>query len=223
MKTLICSILLLSTTTCVAQIGIGTTTPKGTLDVEGNTLVDGSMKINNITDAPINSNLLLVRSEDSTPKGELKLLDINLRNVAPVNKYKVIVSNVDSHQIVDLSTNLPTSKYVVAITDAVFLGASTTSTLVLSSPSKRLYGTFSTEVKTINRTIGGVVTPVYAVNMAFKGANSVALNNNPTKGRWEFSLVVYERSLVKDWGTISGKVTSPTYSSTSTSTPQALQ
>ncbi len=73
-----------------AQIGINTANPKGTLDVEGETLVESYLIDTENTTARGNY-LLLTRSKDSSPVGKVKLLDITLRNVAPVNMYTVVL------------------------------------------------------------------------------------------------------------------------------------
>lgn len=102
-----------------AQVGINTKTPKGTLDVEGETLVQSYLIDTENTKASGNY-LLLTRSKDTSPVGKVKLLDISLRNVAPVNMYNVVLTNVRQDEVVNLNTGLEVNKYVVAITGAVF-------------------------------------------------------------------------------------------------------
>ena len=169
--------------------------------------------------------LLLVRSNDTQPSGELKILDISKRLVGPVNKFVVNVSNVDKDKLVRLNTNLLTDKYVVAITDAVFSGAVSAST---SINNKKHFGAFNTEVarvkveytfpkKTcapdesdsteIKCTVHATDTvkkelEFYAVDVDFKGAETFSSVN----GTWTFSLVVYEKSLVKQWPDIQASV-----------------
>lgn len=196
-----------------SQVGIGTTTPRGTLDVSGNVLIDGYLRDDiNINAADDTNTFLLVRSKDSAPVGELKLLDVNLRNVGPVNKYTVKVTQVQRDKVAGLVTNLPESKYVIAITDALFNGANS----AITSDSE--YGSFSTEVTKVTRS--GVV--FNAINLDFTGSTTASNAN----GTWELSLVVYERELVKDWGTFNGSVSdsaTPNYSGVSTVTPLGLQ
>lgn len=196
-----------------SQVGIGTKTPRGTLDVSGNILVDGYLRDDiNIDAADDINTFLLVRSKDSSPVGELKLLDVSMRNVGPVNKYTVKVSNVDDDKVAGLVTNLPESKYVIAITDARFSVANS----AITSDSE--YGSFSTEITKVVR--GGV--SYNAINLDFTGSTTTS----GTNGTWELSLVVYERELVKDWGTFTGSVSNsatPNYSGVSNVTPQGLQ
>ena len=143
------------------------------------------------------------------------------RYVAPVNKYKVIITNIKKNnnaasEVLTLNTNLPTDKYVVAITDAVFTSA--TAQAVNQTNSKAKYGSYSTEVT--KYIPSGQSTEFYAVNLAFKGLDTY----KGTAGQWEFSLIVYEKSLVKDWGTKTGSVSKDNnYSGSSTNTPDALK
>lgn len=197
-----------------AQVGINTNTPKGTLDVEGETLVESYLIDTENTKAGGNY-LLLTRSKDSSPVGKVKLLDISLRNVAPVNMYNVVLKNVRQDEVVNLNTGLDASKYVVAITGAVFTEAVSAANMTTNPKS---YGSYSTEITQV--TSGG--KSYHAINLAFKGAGTVSSQN----GTWMFTLNVFEKSLVKDWGTFNGSVSasaSPGYSGVSTNTPLGLQ
>ena len=197
-----------------AQVGINTKTPKGTLDVEGETLVESYLIDTENTKAGGNY-LLITRSKDSSPAGKVKLLDISLRNVAPVNMYKVVLKNVKQDEVVNLNTGLDASKYVVAITGAVFTEAVSAANTTTNPKS---FGSYSTEITQV--TSGG--KSYHAINLAFKGAGTVSSQN----GTWTLSLTVFEKSLVKDWGTFNGSVSasaSPGYSGVSTNTPLGLQ
>ncbi|HCN49939.1 MAG TPA: hypothetical protein DIT10_12765 [Chryseobacterium sp.] len=197
-----------------AQVGINTKTPKGTLDVEGETLVESYLVDTENTFADGNY-LLITRSKDSSPVGKVKLLDIALRNVAPVNAYNVVLKNVSQDEVVSLSTGLETDKYVVAIIGASFTVA-TSATISTTTPKS--FGAYSAEVTKVTR--GGKT--YHAINLGFKGAGTTGSQN----GTWTFTLNVFEKSLVKDWGTFSGSVSasgSPVYSGVSTNTPLGLQ
>lgn len=197
-----------------AQVGINTNAPKGTLDIVGETLVESYLIDTENTKAGGNY-LLLTRSKDTSPVGKVKLLDISLRNVAPVNLYSVILRNVKEDEVVNLNTGLDTSKYVVAITNAVFTGAVPG---VNTTTSPKSFGSYSTEVTQIP--VAG--KNYHAVNLGFKGAGTASAQN----GTWTFTLNVFEKSLVKDWGTVNGSVSasaSPSYSGVSTNTPLGLQ
>ncbi len=137
------------------------------------------------------------------------MLDIALRNVAPVNTYTIILKNVNQDDVVNLNTGLETNKYVVAITGAVFTDAQ-----LSINPALNSYGAYSTEVTSV--TDAGKT--YNAINLSFQGAGTVSSQN----GTWTLTLCVYEKALIKDWGTFSGSVNS-TYTGTSTNTPIGLQ
>lgn len=193
-----------------AQIGINTANPKGTLDVEGETLVESYLVDTENTTAKGNY-LLLTRSKDSSPVGKVKLLDITLRNVAPVNMYTVVLKNVKQDEVINLNTGLDADKYVVAITGAVFSNAVSATT----TDTSRLYGAYSTEVTKVVKDGKNY----QAINLSFKGAGTVSAQN----GTWTLTLNVFEKSLVKDWGTFNGSVSAPSFSGVSTNTPLGLQ
>lgn len=194
-----------------AQVGINTANPKGTLDVEGETLVESYLiDTENVTAR--GNYLLLTRSKDTSPIGKVKLLDITLRNVAPVNMYTVVLKNVKQDEVVNLNTGLDADKYVVAITGAVFSGAVSATT----TSTSRLYGAYSTEVTKVQK--GG--KNYQAINLSFKGASTVSSQN----GTWTLTLNVFEKSLIKDWGTFDGSVSAAaSFSGVSTNTPLGLQ
>lgn len=193
-----------------AQVGINTPNPKGTLDVEGETLVESYLVDTENTTAKGNY-LLLTRSKDSSPVGKVKLLDITLRNVAPVNVYTVVLNNVKQDEVINLNTGLDADKYVVSITGAVFSNAVSATTTATS----RLYGAYSTEVTKVVKNGKNY----QAINLSFKGSGTVSSQN----GTWTLTLNVFEKSLVKDWGTFNGSVSAPSFSGVSTNTPLGLQ
>lgn len=197
-----------------AQVGINTATPQGTLDVEGETLVESYLIDTENTTARGNY-LLLTRSKDTSPVGKVKMLDISLRNVAPVNIYNVILKNVKQDEVINLNTGLETDKYVVAITGAVFTGAVSAAT---TSTNPKSYGAYSTEVTKVSQSGKNF----HAINLSFKGTGTASSQN----GTWTLTLNVFEKSLVKEWGTFTGTVSassSPIYSGVSTNTPLGLQ
>lgn len=197
-----------------AQVGINTKNPQGTLDVVGGTLIESYM-IDTANSPATGNYLLLTRSKDTTPVGKIKMLDISLRNVAPVNTYTIIIKNVRQDKVVNLNTGLDVNKYVVAITGAVFTNAISAAN---TSTTPKSYGAYSTEV---TKVISGGNT-YHGINLGFQGAGTVSSQN----GTWTLTLNVYERSLIKEWGTFTGSVSasaSPSYSGISTNTPLGLQ
>ncbi|RQO33770.1 hypothetical protein DBR39_22630 [Chryseobacterium sp. KBW03] len=193
-----------------AQVGINTKNPQGTLDVTGGTLIE-SYVIDTVNSYAAGNYYLLTRSKDTTPIGKVKLLDIALRNVAPVNTYNIILKNVSQTDVVNLNTGLEKDKYIVAVTGAVFTDAVPA---VNTTTSIKSFGAYSTEVTSV--TSAGKV--YNAINLSFKGAGTTSAQN----GSWSLTLCVYEKALVKDWGTYTGTVNS-SFTGVSTNTPIGLQ
>lgn len=197
-----------------AQVGINTTAPQGTLDVVGETLVE-SYLVDTVNSPARGNYFLLTRSKDTSPVGKIKMLDISLRNVAPVNIYTIVLKNVYMDKVVSLNTGLDASKYVVAVTGGVFTNAVSAAD---TSTNPKSFGAYSTEVTQV--TVAGKT--YHTINLGFKGAGTVSSAN----GTWTLTLNVFEKSLVKDWGTFTGSVSSsasPVYSGVSANTPLGLQ
>ncbi|GAA5082574.1 hypothetical protein GCM10023210_00040 [Chryseobacterium ginsengisoli] len=211
MKKITTFLFLIGTYFCInAQVGINTANPQGTLDVKGATLVE-SYVIDTTNSYATGTYYLLTRSKDTTPVGKVKLLDIALRNVAPVNTYNIILKNVREDDVVSLNTGLETGKYIVAITGAVFTDA--TPGVITTTPYQS-FGAYSTEVTSV--TSAGKT--YNAINLSFQGAGTTSAQN----GTWSLTLCVYEKALVKDWGTYTGSVNN-TFTGVSTNTPIGLQ
>lgn len=194
------------------QVGINTDSPRNTLDINGNTLLESYLIDTENQFVTTNDYFLMVRSKDSDPVGQVKLLDVSQRNVAPVNVYKVTINNVNRDKVYKLNTNLDVSKYTLAITGAVFRNATS------AQNTNTTYGAYSNEITTT--TIGP--NTFYEINLDFVGTTTTSNIN----GTWEVSFIVYERALVKEWGTYTGSVNysgSPAYSGISTTTPIGLQ
>lgn len=200
-----------------AQVGIGTTTPRGALDVNGNILLDSYLILDetNFASGPTKEYYLLVRSEDSNPVGEVKLLDVLQRQVGPINKYAVRIDNVNQSSVISLNTDLDVSKYYLGLAEAVYTGVNASnqeaSVIASTTSSTTRYGTYHTSVAANN-------SGKYTINLNFNNSNTVAGRN----GSWEVSFVVFEKTMVKDWGTINGSVGSD-YNGVSTTTPLGLQ
>ncbi|MDO5615129.1 MAG: hypothetical protein Q4G16_02990 [Cruoricaptor ignavus] len=192
------------------RVGIGTNNPRGTLEVAGNILLDGYIIISE-TEKAEGDYHLLVRSTESTPAGEVKRLDIDLRNVGPINKYTVKASNVKQMQVLELNTNLDADKYYLGLAEAVFSGA-----VVMSNgkvDNNPIHGTYYTSVSKKN-------DGKYKISLNFNNA----VTQNDANGNWELSFVVFEKVLVKDWGEVSGSVSKANnFTGSSTETPVGLQ
>lgn len=196
-----------------AQVGINTQTPRDHLDVMGKLLLDSYLILEKTQDVSGNF-YLLVRSNESTPVGELKKLDVDLRNVGPVNKYTAVISDVNDASIVTLNTNLDASKYYLGLAEAYF-DTAVKNVSLQGSDNVPVHGTYKTAV--------GKSNGKYTISLNFNGAGT----RNNTNGTWTVSFVVFEKVLVRDWGTVTNQSVSgtatPSYSGASTATPLGLQ
>lgn len=196
-----------------AQVGINTQTPRDHLDVMGKLLLDSYLILEKTQDVSGNF-YLLVRSNESTPVGELKKLDVDLRNVGPVNKYTAVISDVNYASIVTLNTNLDASKYYLGLAEAYF-DTAVKNVSLQGSDNVPVHGTYKTAV--------GKSNGKYTISLNFNGAGT----RNNTNGTWTVSFVVFEKVLVRDWGTVTNQSVSgtatPSYSGASTATPLGLQ
>lgn len=192
------------------QIGINTINPRDALDVNGNILLESYIILPTTNAATGNYNLL-VRSTDSNPVGEVKKLNVMTRNVGPANKYTVKITNVNDQKVIKLNTNLDVSKYYVGGAEAVFSGANIMSNGTQGNPTFPVHGTYFTSVE-------AGTNGKYLVSLNFNGA---ATQNN-TNGTWDLSFIVFEKTLVKDWGTVTDSVDGNHVGASST-TPLGLQ
>lgn len=201
------------------QVGIGTQTPRDQLDVNGNILLDDYLILTDTKAVTGNYNLL-VRSEDSNPVGEVKVLNTNSRTVVPINKYTLKIANVDDARVIKLNTGLDVTKYFLGLAEATFTGANVIQSTPTASGSTAspVHGTYLATVEPGT----GAAAGKYVISLNFNGART-DFNNN---GTWDVSFIVYEKTLVKDWGTFTGSVSAgatPNYSGVSSNTPIGLQ
>lgn len=199
-------------------VGIGTENPRpgAALDVIGNILLDDYLILSDTKAVTGNNYNLLVRSEDSNPVGEVKVLNTTTRTVVPINKYTVKITNVDDVRVLKLNTGLDVSKYFVGLAEATFTGAKIINQTTVGTVP--VHGTYLSTVETGTGTSAGK----YVISLNFNGA-ATELN---TKGTWDVSFIVYEKTLVKDYGVFTGSVSAsatPNYSGVSTNTPAGLQ
>lgn len=192
------------------QVGINTTTPRDALDVNGNILLESYIILPTTNAASGNYNLL-VRSTDSNPVGEVKKLNVITRNVGPANKYTVKITNVNDQKVIKLNTNLDVSKYYVGGAEAVFSGANIMSNGTQGNPAFPVHGTYFTSVE-------AGTNGKYVLSLNFNGATT----QGGVNGTWDLSFIVFEKTLVKDWGIVTGSVNS-NHEGASTNTPLGLQ
>lgn len=102
-----------------SQVGINTNTPVATLDVQGNTLIEGSLFLENpANNTNIVNPTLLIRLEN----GDIVTYDIDVSRYGPINFSQFIFRRVASDGLLDFDTRIPTDSYAVTLQGFSILG-----------------------------------------------------------------------------------------------------
>ncbi|PHR94903.1 MAG: hypothetical protein COA80_11810 [Leeuwenhoekiella sp.] len=119
-------LLILLTTPCFAQVGVGTVNPEADLHVAGDVIIQEELELG-VLPSVTNTDedfKLLTRQTNSTPiNGEITRLDVDELTVAPINIFKYYFQNINYDNIVDLNLSFETSRYIVGIADFRYIGA----------------------------------------------------------------------------------------------------
>ncbi len=111
---------------CIAftQVGIGTNNPLADLHVAGDVLVQNEFNLSTIgTISPTDEGFqLLARIKNSTPVGELAVLDLNAVDVAPINVITYHFTNLSLDNLTDADLQFDANKYVVSIANFRYVG-----------------------------------------------------------------------------------------------------
>lgn len=108
----------------IAQVGIGTTNPQADLHVGGDILVQEGFRVNNLnTVGPTDEDFMLVsRVTNSTPVGEIKVLNVGNVTVAPVNTIDMHFTNISLDNLSDVDLQYDASKYIVSVANFRYVG-----------------------------------------------------------------------------------------------------
>jgi hypothetical protein len=107
-----------------AQIGIGTNSPMADLHVAGDVLVQNEFNLSTIgTVSPTDEDFkLLTRIKNSTPVGELAILDLNAIDIAPINVINYHFTNLSLDNLTDADLQFDANKYIVSISNFRYVG-----------------------------------------------------------------------------------------------------
>ncbi|MBT8256243.1 MAG: hypothetical protein KJO23_06865 [Bacteroidia bacterium] len=124
MKRKLTFIAILTCSIAIAQVGIGTTNPQADLHVGGDILVQEGFKVNNLnTVDPTDEDFMLVsRVTNSSPVGEIKVLNVGNVAVAPVNTIDMHFTNISLDNLSDVDLQYDTSKYIVSVANFRYVG-----------------------------------------------------------------------------------------------------
>lgn len=187
MKEKITLLLLLTVNIGLAQVGIGTTNPQAELDINGSLLVQKALNIGPLpTVKSTDENFkLITRLTNSSPMGEITVLNVDSLTVAPINvvNYKFHNINLDNLTNVDLKYNA--DKYIVALANFRHIGAAITKE---KSGSTTSIGAF------VMRSFVENGTWHLEMQNRFLDLNS----NSPEEIKYEVTLVVYDKSYFRN-------------------------
>ncbi|MAP54422.1 MAG: hypothetical protein CL605_05920 [Altibacter sp.] len=108
----------------MSQVGIGTTTPETDLHVVGDALIQDAFKVGSLgtVSAADEDFKLITRTTNTTPVGQITVLDVNTLHVAPVNVVNYSFTNISLNNLTDLDLQFDDSKYVVGIANFRYEG-----------------------------------------------------------------------------------------------------
>jgi hypothetical protein len=107
-----------------AQVGIGTIDPQAELDINGSLLVQqefvtGSLPTVKITDENFK---LLTRLTNSSPVGEIRVLNVDSLTVAPINVVNYKFDNIYLDNLTDVDLQYDANKYIVGVANFRYVG-----------------------------------------------------------------------------------------------------
>lgn len=100
-----------------AQVGIGTLEPEADLHIAGDLLVQENFHIKPLPAATsLDEDFKLVsRLTNSTPVGEIKVLDVDSLTVAPINVVNYEFTNVSGDNLTDVNLQFSANNFVVGV------------------------------------------------------------------------------------------------------------
>ena len=176
----------LYTNLCLAQVGIGTTSPQADLHVAGSTVIQDDFStgsIPNVTNTDEDFKLLTRRTNSTPVTGEITRLNVDELTVAPINVIKYNFYDLNFDNLVDVNLSFETSKYIIGIADFRYIGAPVKKITLDGDDS---IGAFV--VRTFES--GGT----WHLEIRNKNLNTV---NSTNAVSYEFTLIVYDTSFYR--------------------------
>ncbi len=107
-----------------AQVGVGTVNPEADLHVKGSTLVQQKMQLGTLpfVQSQEADFKFLTRINNSQPKGKIAILDVDSREVAPVNVINYTFTGVSKDNLTDVNLQYDANKYIVGLANFRYVG-----------------------------------------------------------------------------------------------------
>ncbi|MEX2349376.1 MAG: hypothetical protein WD554_00700 [Flavobacteriaceae bacterium] len=123
-KTTLLSFCLILATLAQAQVGIGTLTPETDLHIAGELLVQDDFNIKPLPSVtmPDEDFKLITRLTNSTPVGEIAILNVDSLTVAPINVVNYEFTNISSDNLRDVNLQYSAANYVVGVANFRYVG-----------------------------------------------------------------------------------------------------
>ncbi|WP_442845568.1 hypothetical protein [Leeuwenhoekiella sp. H156] len=130
MKIFLIPFVLLYSGFALSQVGINTTTPVRALHVEGNTMTDEKLYLENPGNSTqIRGSKLIIEKTDKA----IVQYDINISKYGPINYAQLIFRNTSRNGVTEYDTKISTLDYAVTIQGYYFREYSTNSTSVITA------------------------------------------------------------------------------------------
>ncbi|WP_194850166.1 hypothetical protein [Nonlabens antarcticus] len=190
-NTLFIFLLCFQTTFLFSQVGIGTEVPEADLHVNGSMLVTeefqlGTLPVVNSTDENFK---LLTRVANSTPVGEITVLDVDGLTVAPINVINYEFNDLSSDNLTDLDLGYDTTRYIVGVSNFQYIGAPVVKRDIVNSTRKSI-GAF------VVRTFIDPATKTWHIEI---GNRFLDIDTNSSGVvNYKVTLIIYDRSYFKN-------------------------
>jgi hypothetical protein len=190
MKKILSSVLIcFQATYLFSQVGIGIESPEADLHVNGSMLVTDEFQLQtlpvvNSTDEDFK---LLTRVANSTPQGEITVLDVDALTVAPINVINYEFNDLSRDNLTDLDLGYDTARYIVGVSNFQYIGSPVIKNAIVNSTEKSI-GTF------VVRAFINSITNTWHIEIRNR-----FLDSDPAGViSYKVTLIIYDRSYFKN-------------------------